>query len=189
MEVEVVVRSPRASALRSEAPIVDPSYDFLWRWTWADRALSRSAATAALLRVAAGTGLVTIAGSILIVAALVETNDVGVLLANVLAVGGLRSSELQIGDRVVFRPTPRPALCADGDGRSLDPMSVRTLRTRTHSEGKPLAPEPHQKTRELGRFSSSHRVAESKACESLLAPEASDCDQQVEIRTHAVCQR
>ena len=74
-----------------------------WRWTWADRGISLAAAPAALGRFIAANGLVSLAGNLLLMAALVGTLHLPPVAANLLSIAACGLVNFWLGDRIVFR--------------------------------------------------------------------------------------
>lgn len=82
-------------------------HNFVWheRWTWADRtARDPDGRWRRLRRFHASSGVVSIAGNLLITASILAVTDTPLLLANALAVGGCTVLNFVAADRLVFRP-------------------------------------------------------------------------------------
>lgn len=81
------------------------AHNFLWhrRWTWVDRAPGLAAGVRTFARFAAANGAVSLAGNVLIVAALAGAAGLQAVTANVVAVVLCGLLNYQIGDRLVFR--------------------------------------------------------------------------------------
>jgi putative flippase GtrA len=88
-----------ATALAVEAAVL---HNFLWhqRWTWADR--TGVGVRRRLLRFHVATGLVSIAGNVVLTAVYITVTHVSLLTANVLAVATMSLVTFAIADRWVF---------------------------------------------------------------------------------------
>ena len=84
-------------------------HNFLWhrRWTWAERAESRGA-IAQFLRFAAANGVVSLAGNLVVMTALVSGTHLTLVVANGIAIGACGLLNFWLGDSVVFRRADRP---------------------------------------------------------------------------------
>jgi putative flippase GtrA len=82
------------------------THNFLWhwRWTWADRALPMSRLPGAFVRFATANGLVSMAGNLAIMAALVGTLALSPVVANLIAIAACGLINFRLADRLVFRP-------------------------------------------------------------------------------------
>ena len=85
-------------------------HNFSWhvRWTWADRPVSRASLMRRLVRFHLTNGAVSLAGSVVVMAGLVEIGHLNYLVANVIAVAVCALANFVLSDRVVFAP----AVCA-----------------------------------------------------------------------------
>lgn len=93
------------------------AHNFVWhlRWTWGDRALGGSRAAQAFVAFAAANGVVSYAGNLAIMVALVDGAGVPVLSANLIAITACGVLNFWLGDRVVFESSPgRAAIRAGG---------------------------------------------------------------------------
>ena len=82
------------------------AHNFVWHlsWTWRDRGLSRPEAVQAFLWFATANGLVSLAGNLIVMAALVGGAGLPVVLANVIAIATCGLVNFWLGDRLVFQP-------------------------------------------------------------------------------------
>jgi putative flippase GtrA len=89
-----------ATGVAVEAAVL---HNFAWheRWIWADRQ-SRGTIRARLLRFNATTGLTSIGGNVIVVAALVQGFNVPPFAANIIAVGLLTGVNFLVADSWVF---------------------------------------------------------------------------------------
>jgi len=87
-------------------------HNFYWhvRWTWADRPVSRASLMRRLVRFHLTNGAVSLAGSVAVMAGLVEIGHFNYLLANVIAVAVCALANFVLSDRVVFAPAVGAAL-------------------------------------------------------------------------------
>jgi putative flippase GtrA len=94
------------SPLLATVLAVEPAilHNFFWheRWTWADRPSAGIERPSRLLRFHLANGLVSVAGNVVIVAALAELNPVA---ANAIAVLVCSLVNFAAGDRLVFPPS------------------------------------------------------------------------------------
>jgi putative flippase GtrA len=92
-----------ATAIAVEAAIL---HNFAWheRWTWADRPAQGGPRLARLLRFHALNGVVSLAGNLLLMRALVGYAGVAPLAANAVAVVACALVNYAGADRVVFAP-------------------------------------------------------------------------------------
>jgi putative flippase GtrA len=81
-------------------------HNFWWhvQWTWADRSLSRGLLMRRLARFHVTNGAVSMAGNVVVMAALVEIGDINYLAANVISVAVCGLLNFVLSDRVVFAP-------------------------------------------------------------------------------------
>ena len=88
-----------ATALAVEAAVL---HNFLWhqRWTWADR--TGDGVRRRLLRFHVATGLVSIAGNVVLTAVYITVAHVSLLTANILAVATMSLVTFAVADRWVF---------------------------------------------------------------------------------------
>lgn len=95
-----------ATALAVEAAVV---HNFLWheRYTWSDRR-SHSPWTEAmrLLKFNATTGIVSIAGNVILMRLLVGEAEFRPVMANVVSIASCSLLNFVVSDRAVFRPPP-----------------------------------------------------------------------------------
>jgi putative flippase GtrA len=79
------------------------AHNFLWhrRWTWAERAESQGAITQ-FLRFAAANGVVSLAGNLMVMMALVPGAHLTPVVANGIAIGICGLLNFWLGDAVVF---------------------------------------------------------------------------------------
>jgi putative flippase GtrA len=92
-----------ATAAAVEMAVV---HNFVWheRWTWSDRAVLDCAGVWRRLgRFQISSGVVSIAGNVIVTALIVACTGVPLLLANVLAVGACTLPNFVAVDRLVFR--------------------------------------------------------------------------------------
>jgi putative flippase GtrA len=84
-------------------------HNFVWhrRWTWAERTESRGT-IAQFLRFAAANGVVSLAGNLVVMVALVPGAGVTPLVANGIAITACGVLNFWLGDSVVFRPARPP---------------------------------------------------------------------------------
>ncbi|MGB6623882.1 MAG: GtrA family protein, partial [Candidatus Acidiferrales bacterium] len=102
-----------ATALGVEAAVV---HNFVWHehLTWAERrALTRKRLFLRLLAFNATTGAVSIAGNLCIVWLLIGQMHLGLLAANLCAVGACSLVNFAINDRIVFRAAGKAASAAN----------------------------------------------------------------------------
>jgi putative flippase GtrA len=80
------------------------AHNFFWhlRWTWGDRLLTGSRAAQALLSFVIANGIVSFAGNLVVMIALVGGAGVAVLPANLVAIAACGLVNFWLGDRVVF---------------------------------------------------------------------------------------
>jgi putative flippase GtrA len=80
-------------------------HNFLWhwQWTWADRAIPVARAPIALVRFAAANGVVSLAGNLIGMTALVGVLHLPAIAANLVAIAACGLVNFWIGDRLVFR--------------------------------------------------------------------------------------
>jgi putative flippase GtrA len=93
-----------ATAAAVEVAVV---HNFLWheRWTWSDRAaLDRAGRWRRLGRFQISSGVVSVAGNVIITALIVACTGMPLLAANVLAVGACTVANFVAIDRLVFQP-------------------------------------------------------------------------------------
>ena len=85
-------------------------HNFSWhvRWTWADRPASRAHLLRRLARFHLTNGVVSLAGSVAVMAGLVGVGQINYLAANVIGVAVCALANFALSDRVVFAP----AVCA-----------------------------------------------------------------------------
>jgi putative flippase GtrA len=83
-------------------------HNFLWhrRWTWGDRAESQGAIVQ-FLRFAAANGVVSLAGNLVVMMALVPGTHMTPIVANAVAIGTCGLLNFWLGDCVVFRRAGR----------------------------------------------------------------------------------
>ncbi len=95
-----------ATSLAVGAAIV---HNFLWHrhWTWAERAASGPAA-AQFLRFAAANGVVSFAGNLVLMMALVRGAHLAPVVANAVAIAACGVLNFWLGDAVVFPRADRP---------------------------------------------------------------------------------
>ena len=81
-------------------------HNFSWhvRWTWADRPASRLGLPGRLARFHLTNGVVSLAGSVAVMAGLVEIGQINYLAANVISVAVCGLANFALSDRVVFAP-------------------------------------------------------------------------------------
>ena len=92
-----------ATAMAVELAIL---HNFVWheRWTWADRtAMDPEGTWRRLARFHASSGVVSIAGNLLVTAWIVSATNIPLLAANTLAVGACMVLNFVAADRLVFR--------------------------------------------------------------------------------------
>jgi putative flippase GtrA len=79
-------------------------HNFLWhrRWTWAERAESEGAIPQ-FMRFAAANGVVSLAGNLVVMRALVPGTHLTPVVANGVAIGACGLVNFWLGDSVVFR--------------------------------------------------------------------------------------
>jgi putative flippase GtrA len=79
-------------------------HNFWWhaRWTWADRPISRAGLLQRLIRFHLTNGVVSLAGSLAMMAGLVEIGHLNYLAANVISVAVCAVANFVVSDRVVF---------------------------------------------------------------------------------------
>ncbi len=95
-----------ATALAVEAAVV---HNFLWheRYTWSDRRSHSAGAEALrLVKFNATTGLVSIAGNLLLMRLLVGEAEFTPVLANMVTIASCSLVNFLVSDRAVFRPPP-----------------------------------------------------------------------------------
>ena len=100
-----------ATFLATEIAVI---HNFAWHvhWTWADRPASVAETFRRLIRFHVTNGLVSIAGNLLLMAALTVYLGLHYLLANLISIGVCALANLVVSDAWVFRPAPgrdRPA--------------------------------------------------------------------------------
>ena len=90
-----------AAALAIELTIL---HNFSWhlRWTWADRPISRAGLMPRLVRFHVTNGAVSLAGSVAVMAGLVEIGHINYLAANLISVAVCSLVNFVLSDRVVF---------------------------------------------------------------------------------------
>ena len=92
-----------ATAMAVELAIL---HNFVWheRWTWADRtAMDPEGTWRRLARFHVSSGVVSIAGNLLVTGWIIAVTDVPLLAANTLAVGACMVLNFVAADRLVFR--------------------------------------------------------------------------------------
>ncbi|MEO8259857.1 MAG: GtrA family protein [Acidobacteriota bacterium] len=91
-------------------------HNFWWHvhWTWADRPVSRAGLLRRLVRFHLTNGTVSLAGTVAVMAALVEVGHLDALAANVIAVAVCAIANFILSDRVVFAPVACAALLSLG---------------------------------------------------------------------------
>jgi putative flippase GtrA len=87
------------------------AHNFVWHvaWTWRDRGLSGATILQALLWFVAANGVVSFAGNMLIMTALVEGPGLPVIPANVIAIGVCGLVNFWLADRLAFTARPGAA--------------------------------------------------------------------------------
>jgi putative flippase GtrA len=96
-----------ATAAAVEMAVV---HNFVWheRWTWSDRrVLDRAGVWRRLGRFQISSGVISIAGNVILTALIVACTGVPLLLANVLAVGACTIPNFAAADQLVFRAACR----------------------------------------------------------------------------------
>lgn len=96
-----------ATIISVEAAIL---VNFVWheRWTWSDRrVLDRAGVWRRLGRFQISSGVISIAGNVILTALIVACTGVPLLLANVLAVGACTIPNFAAADQLVFRAACR----------------------------------------------------------------------------------
>jgi len=83
-------------------------HNFLWheRWTWADRRLGGWSSVARFARFSASTGLISLAGNVVLMWILADRMGLPPVLANAMAVGVMSVANFMAADRLVFYPPP-----------------------------------------------------------------------------------
>jgi putative flippase GtrA len=83
-------------------------HNFVWhrRWTWAERAESQGA-IAQFMRFAAANGVVSLAGNLVVMTALIPGAHLTPVVANGVAIGACGLLNFWLGDSVVFRRADR----------------------------------------------------------------------------------
>lgn len=138
-------------------------HNFAWheRWTWHDRFPSREGLAGRLGRFHVGTGLTSLAGNLVVTAAMVELLHLPPLLANACAVGVTSVANFLVADRWVFGPPATATFAAllllmplDASAADLRPETVAAwtrhiaaleLTLRDHDDEPPLG-EPEGRT-------------------------------------------
>jgi len=94
-----------ATFLATEIAVI---HNFGWHvhWTWADRPASVAETFRRLIRFHVTNGLVSIAGNLLLMAALTVYLGLHYLLANLISIGVCALANLVVSDAWVFRPAP-----------------------------------------------------------------------------------
>ena len=94
-----------ATFLATEIAVI---HNFAWHvhWTWADRPVSVAETLRRLIRFHVTNGLVSIAGNLLLMAALTAYLGLHYLLANLISIGVCALANLVVSDAWVFRPAP-----------------------------------------------------------------------------------
>ncbi|MGC4083588.1 MAG: GtrA family protein [Vicinamibacterales bacterium] len=92
---------PLATALAVESAVLN---NFVWheRWTWRDRPATGADRLRRLCRFHVGTGLISIAGNVVVTALLVEWCGMPPLVANAAAVAVTSAANFAVADRWVF---------------------------------------------------------------------------------------
>ena len=89
------------------------AHNFFWhlRWTWGDRLLTGSRAAQAFLSFVVANGVVSFAGNLIVMIALVDGSGVPVLPANLVAIAVCGLVNFWLGDHFVFQRgcTPVPS--------------------------------------------------------------------------------
>jgi putative flippase GtrA len=100
-----------AAAVAIELTIL---HNFWWhvRWTWADRPVSRAGLVPRLVRFHLTNGVVSLAGSVALMAGLVEIGHVNYLIANIISVAVCSLANFLMSDRLVFASAVSLAMVA-----------------------------------------------------------------------------
>ncbi|MEO8481167.1 MAG: GtrA family protein [Acidobacteriota bacterium] len=83
------------------------AHNFAWhrRWTWRDRPDSRGTVVT-FLAFAGGNGLVSLAGNLLVMRALVGSLHTPILAANIVAIATCAAANYLLADKAIFRMPP-----------------------------------------------------------------------------------
>jgi putative flippase GtrA len=87
------------------------AHNFAWHvaWTWRDRELAGAARLQALIWFIAANGVVSLAGNVIVMTALVEGPGLPVVPANAIAIGVCGLVNFWLADRLAFRANPGAA--------------------------------------------------------------------------------
>jgi putative flippase GtrA len=96
-----------ATGLAVEFAVV---HNFLWHehYTWADRRENRSGLLRRLARFNLSTGLISIAGNLVLMRLFVGSLHLQYMVANILSIGACSLANFWASDRVVFQPRLSP---------------------------------------------------------------------------------